>query len=174
MAEQVRLRKLVKEDTAVTWHWRNQVAVKDHFSGHPYEVSQEQEEDWFEKNVRFNDTQTVFAVELLKDNRLVGMTFLKNINKIHRQAEFAILIDQEQAGKGFGKEACWKTVLFAFTELKLHRLFLKVRSDNPAAIRIYESCGFRKEGELRDDVYKNGAFRNQLIMGILEAEFSGH
>ena len=172
MKDKVILRKMRKEDTSISWQWRNQKAVQDHFSGHPYSVTLEQEEEWYEKNIRFNDTQVVFAIENLVDAHLLGLTFLKNINKLHLQAEFAILIDQNQAGKGYGKEACFKTLKYAFQELKLHRVFLKVRIDNAPAISIYEACGFRKEGELRDDVYKTDSFRNQFIMAILESEFS--
>jgi diamine N-acetyltransferase len=171
MKEQIILRTFRKEDTSLSWQWRNQKAVQDHFSGHPYDVTKEQEEEWYEKVVLTDEKLQVYAIEVIADKKLVGMTFLKNINKINRKAEFAILIDQEHAGKGFGKEACSKTLSKAFNELGLHRVFLHVRVDNPAAIRIYESCGFKKEGELRDDVFKNGSFRNQYFMGILAREF---
>ncbi len=171
MKDQVNLRVMTKEDTSVTWRWRNQESVRDHFSGHPYSVTQEQEELWYDKSVEKNDSLVVFVVECKTDGQLLGMTFLKQINKIHRQAEFAILIAEENSGKGFGKEACRKSLEYAFKDLNLHRIYLKVRVDNPAAIQIYTQCGFRKEGELRDDVFKNEVFRNQYVMSILESEF---
>jgi RimJ/RimL family protein N-acetyltransferase len=169
--DKIELRLLRKEDTSVTWQWRNQAAVRDHFSGHPFSVTKEQEEEWFENQVRNNESLVAFAVCRMPDKRMAGMTFLKHINSLHRQAEFAILIDEKFKGEGLGKEACHKTLLHAFRELNLHRVFLKVRTDNLAAIRVYEYCGFKKEGELRDDVYKNNSFRNQFIMAILETEF---
>lgn len=170
--DKIKLRLLERKDTDITWQWRNQKDVQDHFSGHPYAVTREQEMEWFDKQVKDNSSILVFGIELLSDSRLVGMTFLKHINQIHRQAEFAILIDQDFIGKGFGKEACYKTLEHAFAELNLHRVFLKVRADNPAAIKIYEHCGFRMEGELKDDVFKNGSFRNQWIMAVLASEFN--
>ena len=173
MTDKVKLRKLNKSDTAISWRWRNQQAVKDHFAGHPFDVSREQEEAWFDKSVNSNESLAAYAIELIDSGQFVGITFLKNINNINRQAEFAILVDQEQAGKGFGKEACFKTLKIAFEDLNLHRVFLKVRKDNLAAIRIYEACGFKIEGELRDDVFKNDSFKDQFIMAILKPEFSG-
>jgi RimJ/RimL family protein N-acetyltransferase len=167
----IRLRSLTMEDAAITWRWRNQDGVRNDFSGHPFPVSYEEEKSWYEKNIHVNFPNTTFGVESVRDNRLVGMTFLKNINLIHRNAEFAILIDEQSAGNGFGKAACHKTVDFAFHNLGLHRVYLKVRKDNSAAIRIYEACGFKLEGTLRDDIFKQGNFNDQLVMAVLEGEF---
>lgn len=173
MTDKIRLRELTKTDTAISWKWRNQDAVRNHFAGHPYTVSREQEEEWFEKSVLGNASMSAMAIEVVTTGLFVGIVFLKDIHKINRKAEFAIMIDQSSAGLGYGKEACYRMLKHGFTNLGLHRIFLHVRVDNPAAIHIYEACGFRKEGELRDDVFKNGAFINQYSMGILASEFNG-
>ena len=173
-SETIRLRALTLEDARHTWKWRNQDEVRNDFSGHPFPVSYEEELDWYEKNCKVNFPNTSFGVETLAGNQLVGMTFLKNINLIHRHAEFAILIDAAQKRKGYGKEACYKTVQFAFENLGLNRVYLKVRKENIAAIRIYENCGFKIEGTLREDVYKQGKFSDQLFMAVLAAEFPGN
>ena len=169
--DKIQLRALTLEDAKVTWKWRNQEGVRNDFSGHPFPVSYEDELDWYEKNIKVNFPNTVFGVESISSNSLVGMTFLKNINLIHRQAEFAILVDAIQNGKGYGKEACYKTIQFAFENLGMNRVYLKVRTENVAAIRIYESCGFKTEGTLREDVYKQGKYSDQLYMAVLAREF---
>ena len=56
-----------------------------------------------------------------------------------------------------------QTLQFAFSNLGLHRIFLKVRKDNTAAIKVYTACGFTEEGVLREDVYKQGEFKDVLI-----------
>lgn len=167
----IRLRALTMEDAKLTWKWRNQEEVRNDFSGHPFPVSYEEEAEWYEKNIKVNFPNTTFGVEAIAGNQLVGMTFLKNINMIFRHAEFAILIDAGQKGKGYGKEACYKTLEFAFTNLGLNKVYLKVRTDNASAINIYESCGFNVEGTIRQDVYKKGKFADQFYMGILATEF---
>ncbi|MBK6990156.1 MAG: GNAT family N-acetyltransferase [Bacteroidetes bacterium] len=123
------------------------------------------------KNIKVNFPNTSFGVEEVKASSLVGMTFLKNINMIFRHAEFSILIDSAQKGKGYGKEACYKTLEFGFRHLGLNKIYLKVRTDNTSAIRIYEACGFKVEGTLREDIYKQGKFADQFYMGILVSEF---
>ena len=165
------LRALRIEDAAITWKWRNQEEVRNDFSGHPFPVSYEEELEWFERNIKVNFPNTSFGVESLSTHQIVGMTFLKSINMIFRHAEFAILIDASQKGKGYGKEACYKTLEFAFRNLGLNKVYLKVRTENISAIKIYESCGFKTEGTIRQDVYKAGKFSDQFYMGILTGEF---
>jgi RimJ/RimL family protein N-acetyltransferase len=167
----IRLRALTMDDARITWKWRNQEEVRNDFSGHPFPVSYDEEAAWYEKNIKVNFPNTTFGVEEVKSSSLVGMTFLKNINMIFRHAEFAIIIDAAQKGKGYGKEACYKTLEFGFRHLGLNKIYLKVRTDNTSAIRIYEACGFKTEGTLREDVYKQGKFSDQFYMGILVGEF---
>ncbi|MBK6444137.1 MAG: GNAT family N-acetyltransferase [Bacteroidetes bacterium] len=170
-ARHIRLRALTLEDALVTWQWRNQDEIRNDFSGHPFPVNYEQEKEWYLKILGSNIPTTAFGIEIVSSSQLAGMTFLKNINQLHRQAEFAILVDKAQSGKGYGKEACMQTLQFAFSNLGLHRIFLKVRKDNTAAIKVYTACGFTEEGVLREDVYKQGEFKDVLIMSILSYEF---
>ncbi len=100
------------------------------------------------------------------------MAFLKEINLMHRTAEFSIFIGEENAkGKGYAKEATMKTIEFAFNDLNLNRVFLKVQEDNFKAIKLYEKCKFKKEGILRECIYKNGHYINEIVMSILKAEY---
>jgi len=111
----------------------------------------------------------------MKSNCLIGMTFLKDINFIDRQAEFAIFIGSENyRGRGYGKLATNETIEFAFNRLNLNRVFLKVHEDNHRAIHVYEACGFKKEGLLRECVYKDGQYKNEYIMSILKSDYNGH
>lgn len=171
MSSVIRLRALTLADADTTWRWRNQESVMNDFSGHPFPVGPESEQAWMQQQLSTNFPNSSFGVERCDNGSLVGMTFLKNISFIHRSAEFAILIDENQSGRGYGTAACLETLSFAFRKLGLHRVYLKVRSDNEAAVKLYQRCGFSVEGTLRDDVYKNGHFYNQLFMAVLETEF---
>ena len=159
------LRPLTTEDAIITWHWRNQADVKAYYSDHPFTVNYEQELEWYSKNIIPSDKLHVFGVEA--DGQLVGLTMLKHIHPIHRHTEFAIIIDEKEYGKGFGTKACNLTVAYAFDKLNLNRVYLKVRTDHPSAVKMYTSCGFEIEGTLRDDVFKNNRFYDQYIMSIL-------
>lgn len=166
------LRPLTESDIQTTLAWNNQDDIKASYAGHPFPVNLEMEKDWYEKITRSNIPTTVFGIEIQNEKQLIGLTFLKNINFIHRKAEFAIFIgDKNERGKGYSKEATLQTLRFAFYQLGLNRIYLSVQSDNEAAIKLYENTGFQLEGEFRNSVYKNGRFMNELVMGILKVDF---
>jgi len=170
--EKIKLRSLTKEDAKISWKWRNKEDIRYFYSGHPFFVNQEKEEKWIEKISESDLPLTSFGIEELEKNSLIGMAFLKNINLMHRTAEFAIFIGEENVkGKGYAKEATIKTLDFAFNNLNLNRVFLKVQEDNLNAIKLYERCKFKKEGILRECIYKNGHYLNEFIMSLLKSEY---
>jgi len=170
--EKIILRALTESDIQTTLVWNNQQDIKELYAGHPFPVNIEMERDWFERIIKSNLPTTVFGIELKVGKKLIGLTFLKNINLIHRKAEFAIYIgDETERGKGYSKEATLKTINFAFNQLGLNRTYLFVQSNNDAAIKLYEKTGFKIEGELRKSVFKNGKFMNEILMGLLKEDF---
>jgi len=170
--EKIKLRALTASDIQKTLQWNNQDDIKKLYAGHPFPVNIEMELEWYDKITKSNFPATVFGIELLKEEKLIGYSILKNINLIHRKAEFGILIgEKEERGKGYSKIATSKTLEFGFNQLGLYRIYLFVQSNNKAAIKLYEKLGFRNEGELRNSVFKNGEFINEKVMGFLKEEF---
>ena len=53
----------------------------------------------------------------------------------------------------------------------MHRVQLRVDADNARAIHCYEKSGFKKEGTLRETVFREGKYVDQFIMSILQREF---
>lgn len=49
-------------------------------------------------------------------------------------------------------------------EMEARKLSLRVLGSNPAAIRLYEKLGFRREGVLREEFLINGAYVDDVIM----------
>ena len=172
--ENIRLRALTITDLPLTLKWHNQTDIIEMYAGNPFPVNEEMERKWYEKILTSNFPVTVFGIELIENNKLIGLTILRDINLINRSAETAIYIgDQNERSKGYSKEALKLTLNFAFNNLGLHRVFLSVREDNVAALGLYEKLGFIREGILRDSIYKNGKYLSLIIMSILEEEFYG-
>jgi RimJ/RimL family protein N-acetyltransferase len=60
---------------------------------------------------------------------------------------------------------------FAFRELNLHRICLTVFSYNPAAIKLYESLGFTREGVYREHLQRDGQRHDMILYGLLRREW---
>ena len=172
--DKIKLRALTATDMEKTLFWHNQDDISALYAGHPFPVNIEMEQKWYEKILASNFPITVFGIEYIENKSLIGITVLKDINMINSSAEFAIYIgDKKYRGKGLSNEATIETLRFGFCKLGLNRIFLKVLEENEAAIRLYKSTGFIKEGQLRKSVFKNNCFKNELFMAVLKEDFHG-
>lgn len=103
---------------------------------------------------------------------LLGAVRLDRVDLVDRRASLAIgLLRQQDQGRGLGTEAVRRVLAYGFDELQLHRVSLRVLASNIRAIRCYEKCGFQLEGRERETVFLDGAWRDDLIMGVLRREF---
>lgn len=85
-----------------------------------------------------------------------GGSFIGNIELMDlrdSEAELGIAITAAKQDLGFGTEAIRAVTDYAFVQLGLKRVFLKVYPDNARAIRVYEKCGFREYDRTEEDVY---------------------
>ncbi|SEB00901.1 Acetyltransferase (GNAT) domain-containing protein, partial [Pseudobutyrivibrio sp. ACV-2] len=53
---------------------------------------------------------------------------------------------------------------YAFSHLSMHKIYLRVLSDNIRAYKSYEHAGFVKEGLFHDDVCIDGLYHDVIFM----------
>ncbi len=171
--ELVRLRALTTADLARWVEWRNDPEIKALVGGWSFPVSLEAEQEWFAE-ARHDQSTRRLAIEVLADGRHIGHVGLYDIDWKDRKAEYGILIGDKAAwGRGYGLDASNALLGYAFRELNLHRIFVRVLARHERAIRLYDKIGFQAEGRLREDIFRGGAYQDTLLMGILASEFSG-
>ena len=130
-----------------------------------------------EDQARFMSNQTSytagdyqFAIERLDNGRFIGQCGLMQVNWKNRRAELGIMLTKDAMGHGFGTEAVSLLCTFAFNEMNLHKLKAVVFSFNTPAIRCYEKCGFIQEGNLKDEVYREGQYHDAIVMAKIKTE----
>jgi RimJ/RimL family protein N-acetyltransferase len=105
---------------------------------------------------------------------LIGHIRLDRVDLRDRRASLAVGIeDKTRLGLGLGPEAIKLVLEYAFDVLKLHRVSVRVLAYNTPAIRAYEKCGFVIEGREREAAFVDGAWYDDVMMGIIENEFRG-
>jgi len=107
---------------------------------------QEEVEMWY-RQVAGDPLHWIIALE----ERCIGTARLHNLDRQNRRARYAIgIFDPACWGQGYGTEATRLVLRYAFEELKLHRVDLRVLEFNHRAIACYEKCGFVREGIERE------------------------
>jgi RimJ/RimL family protein N-acetyltransferase len=134
-------------------------------------ATMEDEMEWFEAQ-RKDKSSFVFAVRRNDDNALLGSTSLFQINWRIRKCLFGIALgDPTVWGRGYGTDATRVTLRYAFEELNLNRVQLHVYEFNERGARAYEKAGFRQEGRLRQAVYREGRYFDELVMAALRSDW---
>ncbi len=81
-------------------------------------------------------------------------------------AELGMSIAQGWRGQGIGTQLMERAVAWA-RDAGLLRLQLYTYVENAPAIPLYETFGFVVEGRLRKALWRDGAFHDDLVMGLL-------
>ncbi|GAB4542297.1 MAG: GNAT family protein [Anaerolineae bacterium] len=169
--KQIRLRAVEPGDLPDYHRWLNDPEVIRYLKLYT-PLSMPDEEDWY-RAVREDASQMVFAIET-EAGQHIGNLGLMRLNWKDRSAELGIVIgNKSQWGKGYAQDAIQTLLNFAFEEMNLNRIYLRVYAGHTAAITVYRKCGFVEEGRLREETYSEGRYHDMLVMGILKREFEG-
>lgn len=167
--ERVCLRMMTEEDTDRIVAWRNKDFVRERFI-YQKPFTREGHLQWMETQVKTGRVVQMMIC-LAESGQAVGSVYFRDIDREHRKAEYGIFIGEETAlGKGYGTEAAHLALDYAFHELSLHRVMLRVLSDNVRARKSYAHAGFAEEAYLHEDVLIQGRFRDVVLMAALNPD----
>lgn len=170
--DSVRLRPIERDDLPTYVAWFGDPEVRRHLDLYlPFSLAQE--ERWFESlQESLDKRETVLLAIETSEGVHIGNVGLVTINWKDRNAEAGITIgDKSYWDRGYGSSAIRAMLEIAFRQMNLHRVFLRVHEDNLRGIRCYEKVGFKQEGTMRESVFKEGAYRDVHLMGILRPEY---
>lgn len=166
--EKVNLRTIEDEDIEFLRENINKKEVRTHITANkPVNLNQERE---FYEEVISKEDNVHLAISI--EEEMIGIISLKDSDKDIQVAEIGIWIDPEHHGAGYGTEAAGLITEYGFKELNYHRIMARAHGENKGSQRIWEKLGFTKEGELREQVYREGEFMNAYLYGMLENEWS--
>ncbi|ATP41788.1 GNAT family N-acetyltransferase [Solibacillus sp. R5-41] len=124
------------------------------------------------ENINNDSSRYDFAICLKDTDEMIGELSISEIDKENKKAGFRIsMASILLTGKGYGTEAINLVLSFVFEQLQLNRLQLEVFSHNLRGIRAYEKVGFKKEGILRQSLYYNDAYSDEIIMAVLKSDY---
>lgn len=163
------LRKMQEADTNDIVRWRNSDFVKKNFIyRQPFTI--DGHHHWIETMI-LTGKAIQFIICEKNTGRSVGSVYFRDIDKLHRKAEYGIFLGEKDAlGKGYGTEAATLMLRYGFEVLELHKIMLRVLADNTVARRSYEKAGFLQEAYLKEDVFLDGQYKDIILMAAINGE----
>jgi RimJ/RimL family protein N-acetyltransferase len=170
--EMIRLREYRREDIPLRLKYINDPDVGGYLTPDvPYPMTLHEELKWFESLTAVSDTYK-FAIETLEDNQFIGGCSIIGVDWKNSVTAIGIFIgSKDHRGRGYGTDALKVLIKFIFMQMDINKIRLTVYSYNQQAIRCYEKCGFKVEGVLRQEIFKDGKRYDKIAMGIIKEEY---
>ena len=163
--------------------WRNDPSVKRlFFEEEP--ISLDSHLAWYDK-VSQDPTQRFYVIDALVQPDplaspcdpplLIGSISLANIDWRNRTAEWGrfLIGHPDYLGGGYGKEAGFLLMDYAFGHLNMNKIWSDVIAGNAIVLSVLRLLGFKEEGVLRQQVFKGGRYIDVVRLGLVARDFRG-
>jgi len=169
----VYLRAFELEDYRIINEWRRDPEIMAKTGGNVFFVSSEKDRKWVEDKIFNNDLSLYLAICLTESDEMIGYLSVINIDWRNRKAQWGgIIIGRKDLwNKGYARDAARLMLEYIFLEMGLHRFYGHWLESHSISIKMGERLGFKREGILRDNVFKNGKFHNLVVMSLLKDEY---
>lgn len=162
-SETIYLRLMEISDTEKIVEWRNNPRVRYNFIYQkPFTV--EGHLNWIHTQIAPGHV-VQFVICEKKSGKAVGSSYLRDIDRENGHAEYGMFIGEDDAaGKGYGTQAAIVTLAYAFEELGLKSVNMRVFEDNIPSRKSCVKAGFKLQEGKYEEVDINGAKRKVLFM----------
>ena len=132
--------------------------AEENFSSVPKTLEEAKEE--VKENIK---EKKAFAIEV--DGEFVGFINLETNNnpKYKHSAIVGYGIKKEFRGRGLATKAVIEITKYGFEKLKLKRISGMCRTHNKASQRVLEKAGYKLEGVLRKNKFKDGKYLDDMM-----------
>lgn len=166
--EEIYVRALAFLDLKWTHKWHSDCKLYETLIG-PYRfVSLEAEENWLQDRVAYSNREVNLIICLKRNNQPIGMVSVRDIDWINRKGHLTGIFigEHEHQDKGYGTAALRLMLDHCFLDLNLNKIFTHILDNNLASLRVFENCGFNREGLLQQNAFKDGKFKDVILVGL--------
>lgn len=169
--KKVLLRAIEKGDKNLLYTLVNDPDTERMIGGSSFPVSDYEQENWMNSQIGRTDILRCVIALKEKPEQGLGTVILSDIDMKDAVAQAHIkMADHTGRRKGYGTDALSAMVHYAFSELRLNCIYAEILSYNILSQKLFEKCGFQKEGVLRERVFKGGKFENVIVYSLLKTD----
>ena len=112
-----------------------------------------------------HEPQQIFAIDL--DGRAIGAIGIHPQGDIwSKNAEIGYWLAEPYWGKGIITQTIREIVSYGFATFDLERIFARPFGRNLGSQKALQKAGFQFEAQIKQNLFKNGTFEDELIYGI--------
>ncbi len=112
----------------------------------------------------YADKQLRMMIVLKQTEETVGMIDITDFVPLHSRAEIGVVIKREYRNAGYAGAALKMLCKYTFDFLSLKQLTAHIATDNEASLRLFNSCGFKQCGLLKEWVRVGETFKDVVLM----------
>lgn len=117
-----------------------------------------------------NETSADFAIRSTTDDRFLGYAGLIGLDLDARQTELGYMVSAHARNRGLATRTVGALTGWAFSQLGLIRVELRISHDNIASLKVAERCGYSREGVLRSVHAKDGRRTDLSVWSRLRSD----
>jgi RimJ/RimL family protein N-acetyltransferase len=167
IGDKVLLRAIELSDKEVLLDIINDSDTEHSLGGWSFPVSSLNQEEWI-KAQKPNENILRCMVSDKRDYKTLGTAIVSSLDYKNGNAEIHIKLISDARGKGYGADIISTLVKYAFDELRLNCVYAHINAYNIASQKLFEKCGFVKEGVLRNRIYKKGEYHDVIVFSIIK------
>lgn len=168
VGEKIVLRGVESSDNLMLRSLINDPDTEMMLSGSSWPISETEQLRWFERQEQ--NKESLRCIVAKKDDMTtpVGTIILNEIDQKNGTGHIHIKMAKDGGRRnGYGTDAIKTLIDYAFNELRLNCIYANILSYNEASIRLFEKCGFARDGVLRSRVFKKGKYIDVFAYSII-------
>lgn len=169
----INIRQIKKSDAQSIQKYANDKKVSKFVPPIPSPYSIEEAYRWVkytQKKLR-EKSEYHFGIAGIDNDEIIGMVGLRAVNKQDKNAEIGCWLGKRFWNKGYTSEAINLMLGFAFSNLRLHRVYAIVQEANMASYRVLEKNNLVREGTWREASRMQNKYYDVYGYGILKSEY---
>ena len=172
LAPKITLKLLdIDQDLEHIMGWVNDPTIVSNFGWFDGKVTRENEQKYLEKMLA-SPTDRLYSV-VDDQGKYVGQAGIHEIDYRNKHARFGLIIaNKENWRRGYGQNIVDALLDKAFGELNMHKVWGMFVQQNTKAFHLFvKKCGFRVEGILQEEYFRDGKYHPMVRIGMTENEY---
>jgi|TARA_B110000037_G_scaffold222702_1_gene298990 RimJ/RimL family protein N-acetyltransferase len=174
----IALRAINRNDvTNTNWYgWFNNEETTKNLQKHYFPNSLEKQMQFYESLINDNSKLQLMIIDKENPELVLGIVSVQKIDFINSNADISLVIGEEEARDlKCAHEVMGLIIKHSFETLNLHKITLGYKETLKFwGIFLMKRFGFEQEGELKEQMYKDGKYHNIILLGLTREKSIKH